>query len=72
MDEFKKALAEARANDEAIIKKSARPNGTRTARVISVIHTTAVRGRDTSDDPVRIVNQYWSFEGELLAEKEIL
>ena len=72
MDEMKKALAEARANDEAIMKKSIRPNGTKAAKVISVIHTIALRGRDTIDDPVRIVNQYWSFEGELLAEKEIL
>lgn len=41
----------------------------RSARVVQVIETVSLRG-DGSDDPVREVRQYWSFEGELLAEKD--
>lgn len=40
------------------------------ARVIQVIETRLERrgsGKD-KDDPIRIVTQYWSLEGELLAE----
>jgi hypothetical protein len=42
------------------------------ARVIQVIETTLERrgsGKDESD-PLRIVRQYWSLEGELLAEDD--
>lgn len=40
------------------------------ARVIQVIETDLTRrgsGKDESD-PIRVVRQYWSLEGELLAE----
>lgn len=40
------------------------------ARVIEVIETTLLRrwtGKD-QDSPIRIITQYWSLEGELLAE----
>jgi hypothetical protein len=40
------------------------------AKVIQVIETVLERrgsGKDNSD-PIRIIRQYWSFEGELLAE----
>lgn len=40
------------------------------AAVISVICTTLARGRNTDDDPVRIVKQYWSTDGEFLAEND--
>ena len=37
--------------------------------VIQVIHThLARRGRGTDDDPVRIVDQYWTMDGQLLVE----
>lgn len=42
--------------------------GTDSAEVIKVIRTTALRGTGTKDDMSRIVTQYWSLEGELLAE----
>lgn len=42
--------------------------GTDSAEVIEVIKTTALRGTGTKEDMSRIVTQYWSFEGELLAE----
>jgi hypothetical protein len=51
-------------------KSTARPNGTSSAEVIQVIKTTATRGSGSEDDPCRIVIQYWSFEGELLAEHD--
>lgn len=39
------------------------------AVLIQVICTTiARRGRGISDDPIRVVTQYWSTSGELLAE----
>ena len=48
-------------------KNAVRPNGTDSARVIQVIET---RGKGTLDDLSRQVVQYWSVEGELLAEKD--
>lgn len=48
-------------------QKTARPRGTDSARVIQVIETTALLGAGTVDDPCRIVKQYWSVDGELLA-----
>lgn len=33
----------------------------------TVIHTVAREGRGTEEDPVRLVDQYWSLKGKLLA-----
>lgn len=49
-------------------KKTARPRGTDSARVISVIETTALAGSGTEDDQARLQKRYWSMQGELLAE----
>nr|DAJ71523.1 MAG TPA: hypothetical protein [Caudoviricetes sp.] len=46
----------------------ARPRGTDSARVISVIETQALRGNGTDEDKCRTVTQYWDFNGKLLAE----
>ncbi|MCI8526451.1 MAG: carboxypeptidase [Oscillospiraceae bacterium] len=54
----------------SIEKSAARPGGTNSAEVIRVIKTTAARGAGSKEDPCRIVIQYWSFEGELLAEHD--
>ena len=51
-------------------KTPARPRGTDSAKVVAVIVTEALRGLGTEEDPVRIVKQYWNFEGELLAEND--
>ena len=40
------------------------------ARVIQVIETVKKRGKGTREDVVRNVVQYWSLEGELLAEND--
>lgn len=45
-------------------------HGTRSAEVIQVIKTTAVTGKGTRDDMCRIITQFWSLDGELLAEKD--
>ena len=45
--------------------------GTDSAKVIQVIETTALRGSGTNEDPSRIVIQYWSLEGKLLAENDL-
>lgn len=50
--------------------KEFRHKTTKSAKVIRVIQTKSTRGRGTSADPVRIVTQYWSFDGKLLAENE--
>ena len=47
-----------------------RPNGTKQARVISVIETKSLRGLGTEKDPAREVTQYWDFDGNLLAEMD--
>jgi hypothetical protein len=43
-------------------------NATLSAEVIRVIHTTAKRGSGTPNNPERVVHQYWTLEGMLLAE----
>lgn len=48
-----------------------RPDGTKSARVIQVIETKANRGLGTEEDPVRVVTQYWDFEGNFLAEMDV-
>jgi hypothetical protein len=36
--------------------------------VIQVVRTRLLRRGDGKTDPIRIVTQYWSLDGELLAE----
>lgn len=38
--------------------------------LVEVIHVEAARGKGTEEDPARIVHQYWSRDGVLLAEKD--
>lgn len=52
-------------------KGTVRAKGTDSARVIQVVETKSLRGAGIDDDPVRIVTQYWDFEGKLLAEDDI-
>lgn len=40
------------------------------AEVIEVIHTQATRGAGTEENPARMVDQYWSKDGQLLAERD--
>jgi hypothetical protein len=40
--------------------------------VIQVIRTEAVRGKGADEDPSRIVTQYWSLDGQLLAEVDVV
>lgn len=51
-------------------KKTVRPRGTDSARVIQVIETKSIRGTGTEDDLCREVIQYWDFKGNLLAEND--
>ena len=51
-------------------KNTVRSNGTDSAKVIQVIETKSNRGKGTLDDLSRQVVQYWSLEGELLAERD--
>ncbi len=48
----------------------ARPRGTNSARVISVIETKALKGEGTTEDMCREITQYWDFKGNLLAEND--
>ena len=50
----------------------ARPNGTKSAKIIQVIETKALRGMGTEKDPVRDVTQYWDLEGNFLAEMDAM
>lgn len=47
-----------------------RPRGTDLAQVIQVIETRSVRGEGTKDDLCRVIIQYWSLDGKLLAEND--
>ncbi len=46
------------------------PRGVDSARVIQVVETVAMRGSGENGQIARQVVQYWSLEGELLAEKD--
>lgn len=70
MNEIEKAMLEEQALEEKAMKKAARPRGTDSARLITVIETKSLLGRGTHDDPVKLVTQYWDFDGKLLAEHE--
>lgn len=50
-------------------KNTARPRGTDSARLVTVIETTALCGSGTADDPCYPKVQYWSLEGDYLGEK---
>jgi len=52
--------------------KAARPRGTDHAQVIQVIQTKALTGIGSDEDPCRYIFQYWDFEGNLLAEKDLI
>lgn len=47
-----------------------RPRGTDSAKLMVVIVTESLKGCGTEDDPVSVVKQYWSIDGELLATGE--
>lgn len=49
-------------------KYAGRPRGAASARVVQVIEVQISRGKGTEQDMCRPVTQYWSLEGELLAE----
>ena len=40
------------------------------AKVIQVIQTIHTEGAGTKEDPKRVVNSYWSLEGDLLAAND--
>lgn len=46
------------------------PRGCDSARVIAVIETESARGSGSTDQPTRIVKEYWSLDGEKLAEND--
>ena len=43
------------------------PRGTDNAKLIKVIRTESIKGAGIEKDPVRIIVQYWSLQGQLLA-----
>lgn len=48
------------------------PRGTDEAKVIQLIETKSLIGSGNTENPVRIILQYWDFEGNLMAEKDTL
>ena len=52
--------------------KSIRARGTDKAEVMQVIKTTSIMGDGTEEDPVRLVYQYWDFEGNMIAINDTL
>ena len=44
------------------------PLGCDSAKVIQVIETKSARGAGTNEQPSRMVTQYWSLDGQFLAE----
>jgi hypothetical protein len=40
------------------------------ARVVQVIETTLQRRGNGKDDPLRVVTQYWTLDGKLIAERD--
>lgn len=52
--------------DNKVIKKEP----PRLAEVAQVIHVLATKGDGTDESPVRLVHQFWSFDGTFLAESD--
>ncbi len=52
--------------------KTARPRGTDAVEIMKVIRTTSIIGYGIEKDPVRLIYQYWDFEGNLLASNDTL
>lgn len=48
-------------------KSTVKPRGTDSAKVIQVIETKSLMGNGSENDPVRIVVQYWTLDGKLIA-----
>lgn len=48
----------------------ATPRTVDSVRVLQVIETVSMRGAGNDTSPARIVVQYWSFDGVLLAEND--
>lgn len=48
------------------------PRGVDSARVIQVIEIKSARGSGATEQPVRIVTEYWSLDGKKLAEHDPL
>ena len=46
------------------------PRGVLAAQVVTVIKTAVAIGAGTNEDPNRYLYQYWSLEGELLAQND--
>lgn len=40
------------------------------ARTIELLEVEMNRGRGTADDPVRVIKQYWSKDGEVVATQD--
>lgn len=52
------------------MKSALFPRGVDSAKVIQVIETQTARGAGTLDQPTRIVKEYWTLDGEKLAESD--
>ena len=52
------------------MKRELYPRGVDSAKVISVIETKSARGSGIPEQPARIVTEYWSLDGEKLAESD--
>lgn len=52
------------------MNKTLYPRGVDSARVIQVIETKSARGSGATEQPARIVTEYWSLDGEKLAEHD--
>lgn len=42
-------------------------HGSRKAKVVQVILVETLIGKGSEEDPLRVVNEYWSLDGDLLA-----
>ena len=65
-----KKPAEGGEKGESGKNSAVRPRGTDSAKLMVVIVTESLKGCGTEDDPVSVVKQYWSIDGELLATGE--
>ena len=53
-----------------IMSRPLHTRGVDSAKVIQVIETQSSRGSEETDQPVRIVDEYWTLEGMKLAESD--
>ena len=57
---------------EKTLSQNFEPRAVQQVNIVQVIHVRALKGQGCPESPVRMIDQYWSMNGTLLAEVDIV